>query len=180
MARGPSWDVDTWQGYDINGYTFYTVTQDEKSTVQNSGVRIDAYQDQAGSSTYYGRIEQIWELNYLNFKVPLFRCSWVNIRTGVKVDKEGITLVDLAKVGYADEPFVLAKQVEQSFYIKDPAIKKIHVVRDGKRRIVGVDNVIDEEEYNKNLHVRPQIDLDDDLEDEVAYVRSDHSKGISL
>uniref|UniRef100_J3N753 DUF4218 domain-containing protein n=1 Tax=Oryza brachyantha TaxID=4533 RepID=J3N753_ORYBR len=37
--------------------------------------------------------------------------SWVNIRTGVKVDKEGFTLVDLAKVGYTDEPFVLAKQM---------------------------------------------------------------------
>ncbi|XP_052137322.1 uncharacterized protein LOC127755682 [Oryza glaberrima] len=180
LARGPSWDVDTWQGYDINGYTFYTVTQDEKTTVQNSGVRIDAYQHQVGSSTYYGRIEQIWKLNYLNFKVPLFRCSWVNIRTGVKVDKEGFTLVDQAKVGYADEPFVLAKQVEHIFYIKDPANKKMHVVRDGKRRIVGVDNVVDKEEYNKNLHVRPQIDLDDDPEDEVAYVRSDHSEGISL
>ena len=123
--------------------------------MQNSGVRIDAYQDQVGSSTYYGRIEQIWELNYLNFKVPLFRCSWVNIRTGVKVDKEGFTLVDLAKVGYTDEPFVLAKQVKQIFYIKDPANKKMHVVRDGKRRIAGVDNVVDEEEYNKNLYVRP-------------------------
>nr|ABA94306.1 transposon protein, putative, CACTA, En/Spm sub-class [Oryza sativa Japonica Group] len=180
LARGPSWDVDTWQGYDINGYTFYTVTHDEKSTVQNSGVRIDAYQDQVGSSTYYGRIEQIWELNYLNFKVPLFRCSWVNIRTGVKVDKEGFTLVDLAKVGYADEPFILAKQDEQIFYIKDLANKKMHVVRDGKRGIVGVDNVVDEEEYNKNLHVRPHIDLDDDPEDKVAYVRSDHLEGISL
>nr|ABA95070.1 transposon protein, putative, CACTA, En/Spm sub-class [Oryza sativa Japonica Group] len=180
VASCPSWDVDTWQGYDINRYTFYTVKQDDKSTMQNSGVRIDAYQDQAGSNTYYGRIEEIWEMNYRSFKVPLFRCSWVNIRTGVKVDREGFTLVDLAKVGYADEPFVLAKQVEQIFYIQDPANKKLHVVRDGKRRIVGVDNVVDEEEYNQNLHVRPQIDLDDDPEDEVAYARSDYSEGISL
>jgi hypothetical protein len=73
-----------------------------------------------------------------------------------------------------------SEQVEQIFYIKDPANKKLHVVRDGKRRIVGVDNVIDEEEYNQNLHVRRQIDLDDDPEDEVAYVHSDHSEGISL
>nr|CAE75893.1 OSJNBb0068N06.20 [Oryza sativa Japonica Group] len=71
--------------------------------------------------------------------------SWVNIRNGVKVDKEGFTLMDLAKVGYADEPFILAKQVEQILYIKDPANKKMHVVRDGKQRIVGVDNVVDEE-----------------------------------
>nr|CAH66686.1 OSIGBa0097A15.1 [Oryza sativa] len=45
----------------------------------------------------------------------ILQSSWVNICTGVKVDKEGFTLVDLAKVGYANEPFVLAKQVEQIF-----------------------------------------------------------------
>lgn len=48
LGMGPSWTVDTWQGYDINGYTFYTVKQDDKSTVQNSGVRIDPFQDQVG------------------------------------------------------------------------------------------------------------------------------------
>jgi hypothetical protein len=180
LGMGPSWTIDTWQGYDINGYTFYTVKQDDKSTVQNSGVRIDAFQDQVGSNTYYGRIEEIWELNYVKFKVPLFRCRWVNLRTGVKADKEGFTLVDLSKVGYADEPFVLAKQVEQIFYIKDPSNKKMHIVRDGKRRIVGVDNVVDEEEYNHNLHVRPHIDLDDDPQEPVAYARSDHTEGITL
>ncbi|XP_015694618.1 uncharacterized protein LOC102699601 [Oryza brachyantha] len=171
LARGPCWDVDTWQGYDINGYTFYTTTQDEKSTVQNSSIRIDAYQDQSGSNICYGRIQQIWELNYVNFKVSLFRCTWVNIRTGVKVDKEGFTLIDLAKIGYVDEPFVLAKQVQQIFYVQDPA---------NKRRIVGVDNVVDEEEYNKSLHVRPQINIEDNPEDDVAYACSDHSEGISL
>jgi hypothetical protein len=56
----------------------------------------------------------------------------------------------------------------------------MHAIRDDKRRTVGVDNIVDEEEYNKNLHVRPQINLEDDPEDEVAYVRSDHSEGISL
>uniref|UniRef100_I1QTA5 Transposon protein, putative, CACTA, En/Spm sub-class n=1 Tax=Oryza glaberrima TaxID=4538 RepID=I1QTA5_ORYGL len=153
---------------------------DDKSTVQNSGVRIDAFQDQVGSNTYYGRIEEIWELNYVKFKVPLFRCRWVNLRTGVKADKEGFTLVDLSKVGYADEPFVLAKQDEQIFYIKDPSNKKMHIVRDGKRRIVGVDNVVDEEEYNHNLHARPHIDLDDDPQEPVPYARSDHTEGITL
>ncbi len=148
--------------------------------MQNNGVRIDAFQDQVGSNTYYSRIEEIWELNYIKFKVPLFRCHWVNLRTGVKADKEGFTLVDLSRVGYADEPFVLAKQVEQIFYIKDTSNKKMHIVRDGKRQIVGVDNVVDEQEYNQNLHVRPHIDLDDDPQEPVAYARSDHTKGITL
>jgi hypothetical protein len=43
LARGPIFTIVTYQGYDINGYTFYTEQQDEKSTYQNSGVHVDAY-----------------------------------------------------------------------------------------------------------------------------------------
>jgi hypothetical protein len=43
LARGPIFTVMTYQGYDINGYTFYIKQQDKKSIYQNSGVRVDAY-----------------------------------------------------------------------------------------------------------------------------------------
>jgi hypothetical protein len=43
LTRGSILTIVTYQGYDINGYTFYTEHQDKKSTYQNSGVRIDAY-----------------------------------------------------------------------------------------------------------------------------------------
>jgi len=43
LAAGSIFIVMTYQAYDINGYTFYTVQQDKKSIYQNSGVRIDAY-----------------------------------------------------------------------------------------------------------------------------------------
>jgi hypothetical protein len=42
LARGPSITIMQYQGYEKNGYTFYTRAQDEKNTNQNSGVRIDA------------------------------------------------------------------------------------------------------------------------------------------
>jgi hypothetical protein len=43
---------------------------------------------------------------------------------GVKVDKEyGMTTVDLNKTGYKDDPFVLAAEVNQVFYVKDMSIK---------------------------------------------------------
>jgi hypothetical protein len=42
LARGPSWNILMYQGYEINGNTFYTSAQDKKSTNQNSGVCIDA------------------------------------------------------------------------------------------------------------------------------------------
>ena len=41
LARGPANSILTYQGYEINGYTFCTRAQDNKSTNQNSGVRID-------------------------------------------------------------------------------------------------------------------------------------------
>jgi hypothetical protein len=39
---------------------------------------------------------------------------------GVKVDQlYGMTTVDLKNLGYRDEPFVLANDVAQVFYVKD-------------------------------------------------------------
>ena len=117
LAQGPISTVVTYQGYDINGYTFYTEQQDKKSTYQNSCVRVDAY-DVTGEdkSMYYGQIQEIWELDYhQGFKIPLFRCNWVNAKKGVIKDKYGFISVDLNRHGYKLEPFVLAKHVSQVF-----------------------------------------------------------------
>ena len=65
------------------------------------------------------------------------------------------TTVDLEKVTYKEEPFVLADQVSQVFYVPDTRNKKIHVVLPGKRRVVGVENVVNEEEYNQFNEVPP-------------------------
>ena len=59
---------------------------------------------------YYGVIQDIWELDYGEFRVPLFKCQWVNGNTDVHQDKMGFTLVDLHKVGYKDNPFIMAVQ----------------------------------------------------------------------
>jgi hypothetical protein len=69
LAKSPSLIISTFQGYEINGNTFYTIAQDKKSTNQNSGVRYDAIDDNGQKDTYYGYIEEIWELDYgSNFK----------------------------------------------------------------------------------------------------------------
>ena len=149
LAAGPLSSVVTYQGYEINGYTFYTAAQDKKSVYQNSGVRIDAYDNAMNRAAYYGQIEEIWELNYGTFQVPLFKCRWVQGTTGVQKDRYGFTTVDLDHLGFKTEPFVLAKQVQQVFYVMDTMKRKRHVVLPGKRRIVGVENVVNEDEYNQ-------------------------------
>ncbi|KAK1627369.1 hypothetical protein QYE76_001684 [Lolium multiflorum] len=115
LAKQPSSTISTFQGYEINGNTFYTFAQDKKSTNQNSGVRFDAEDGNGNKVTYYGYIEEIWELDYgPNFKVPLFRCKWFNLKDGVQVDPQyGMTTVDFKNLGYDTEPFVLASEVAQ-------------------------------------------------------------------
>ena len=110
----------TFQGYEINRNTFDTIAQDKKSTNKNSGVRFDAAADKAQKDTYYGYIEEIWELDYgPSFTVHLFWCKWVKLNgEGVKADQlYGMTTLDLKNLGYTGEPFMLAKDVAQVFYV---------------------------------------------------------------
>jgi hypothetical protein len=58
-----------------------------------------------------------------------------------------LTLVDISNVGYKDDPWVLAKRVAQVFYIADPMNVKKHIGVSGKQRILGVEGVIDVEDY---------------------------------
>ena len=106
-------------------------------------------------SAYYGQVEEIWELTYPDFKVPVFRCHWVQGAKGVITDKYEFTTVDLEQVGYKEEPFMLADQVSQVFYVTDTRSRKRHVVLPGKRRVVGVTNDMEEEEYNQFNEVPP-------------------------
>ncbi|XP_039809627.1 uncharacterized protein LOC120673017, partial [Panicum virgatum] len=196
LARGPSWNILTYQGYEINGNTFYTIAQDKKSTNQNSGVRMDATDNNGKKDTYYGYIEEIWELDYgPNFKVPLFRCQWVKLSGGgVTKDEYGMTIVDLNNLGYRDEPFVLAQDVAQVFYIKDMSSKpkkginkqkdepKRHIVLSGKRNIVGVEDKTDfSEEYNNFVAIPPfEVNADPCIllaNDDAPYLRRDHNQG---
>ena len=88
--------------------------------------------------------------------------------TGVTKDQYGITIVDLNNLGYRDEPFVLAQDVAQVFYVKDMSSKpkkginkqtdepKRHIVLSGKRNIVGVEDRIDlSEDYNNFADIPP-------------------------
>ena len=56
LAKTPTSTVLTFQVYEINGNTFYTIVQDKKSTNQNSGVRFDATNNNGQKDIYYGYI----------------------------------------------------------------------------------------------------------------------------
>jgi hypothetical protein len=80
---------------------------------------------------YYGQIQEIWELDFHSFKIPLLRCNWVDAIKGVVQDMYGFISVDLNRQGYKLEPFVLAKYVAQVFYVPDTINKRLKVIIPG-------------------------------------------------
>ena len=120
--------------YDINGYTFRTKIRDGRIH-QNSGVCVEATEMHIskevvtyGKNFYYGVLREIWVLDYHIKKIPLFMCDWVDSRNGVKQDGLGYTLVELNRLGHKDDPFILASQARQVFYVKDQLDKKMSIV----------------------------------------------------
>ncbi|XP_074347531.1 uncharacterized protein LOC141686391 [Apium graveolens] len=137
IVEGPNKNVPTFSGYRINGVTFSTKERDDTRQVQCSGVCVVAdtmlvqgkeKNIEHTSPTYYGVITSIWELDYNKFRVPIFRCSWVDMNQGVKVDDLGYTIVNLNKLGFVNDPFVLGKHVKKVCYIDDPLEKHWYVV----------------------------------------------------
>jgi len=67
----------------------------------------------------------------------VFKCQWVNRNTRVCQDKMGFTLVDLQKVGYNDDPFIMAVQARQVFYVQDSCDSRWSVVLQGRTISIG-------------------------------------------
>ncbi|KAL6508939.1 hypothetical protein OROHE_021498 [Orobanche hederae] len=125
LSRGPDSFVYSYKCYLINGYTFYTREHGATSTMQNSGVAITATALHQSSSdtdpvladtTYFGRIKNIWELDYVGFRVPVFDCSWVNNVSGVHVEDSGFIRVDLERVGYKDDSNEEVDNIDDPFF----------------------------------------------------------------
>ena len=71
------------------------------------------------------------------------------------MDNYGFTIVDLNVTGYKNDPWILASNVTQVFYITDLVNAKKEIVLPGKQRVVGVDNVTNPEEYNQFDDIQP-------------------------
>ena len=104
-----------------------------------------------GNKTYYSIIKEILELNYHHKgNVVLFKCDWVDNRVQdkwVKTDQFGITSVNfqhLFNTGerISDEPFILASQALQMYYVPDPVHTEwADVVQSKPREVYDFDNL---------------------------------------
>ena len=129
------------------------------------------------SMAYYGVIEEIWEISYTKFKVALFKCRWVNNNAVVIDPKFGFVSVDLQRLGHRDDPFILASQAKQVFYVTDPANNKISIVLQSKKQTYGEEslNLDDTLPFTTNPPITREVEL---VDDEEYAPRKDHSEGI--
>ena len=58
----------------------------------------------------------------------LFDCDWVSEGKGIKKDDDGFTLARFTNIKRHNEPFILASQAEQVFYVEDLDQEGWHVV----------------------------------------------------
>ena len=129
---------------------------------------------------YYGVIQEIWEVDYTAFRVPIFKCQWVNGTTGVFQDPLGFTLVDLSKVAYMEEPFIMAAQARQVFYVQDPCNSRLCVVLQGRPSGMNYHNdestldIAQMSGFSKQL---PSMNEADEVDDGHAN-RVDHDEGL--
>lgn len=144
LAKGPQFIARRYKGYIINGNRFRVKAVDDCRTTQNSGVALKAdtmsyasrkdRNPRVGAVYYYGRLTDVVEIQYTNdIKFVLFKCDWIDNVHGKKEDVFKFTLVNFNRLLYredrpSNEPFILASQAEQVWYIPDPKEPEWEVV----------------------------------------------------
>lgn len=182
LAAGPNMAVPLYMSYLIKGIKFNIKAQDDVRTTQNSGVYLLAHTMQVASAKdknpilsnmgFYGVIQEIWDLDYQKFTIPVFRCDWID-SSGLVVDELGFTLVDLSKIGHRNDQFVLASQVKQIFFVDDPMHRGWSVVLSMPSReyndVIGDevlgDVIIECEPFTRGM---PNVDTFDELVGELG------------
>ncbi|CAL2253369.1 unnamed protein product [Prunus armeniaca] len=178
LAAGPSMVVPLYRSYLINSVKFNTKAQDDVRIVQNSGVYLLAHTMQVASAkdknpivfnmSFYGVIQEIWDLDYQKFRIPVLRCDWIDNTSGLVVDELGFAFVDLSEIGHRNNQFVMASQVKQVFYVDDPMHRGWLIVLSMPNReyndVIGDDVLgdtrIECEPFTRGI---PNVDTFDDL-----------------
>ena len=132
LSKGSYISINRLKHYVINRLKFRSSNVEGNRKTLNSGVSVAT----EGDNTYYGMLIDIIELNYSgNIRHVLFKCTWVDDqnRKGYKTDEFGFPMVNFTHSIHGgkeivDEPYVLASQATQVFYVEDKRYKDWCVV----------------------------------------------------
>jgi hypothetical protein len=125
LSRGCGLKVKSYDIYEVNGYRFRSEKYEKSRgnlTTTNIGVLAAGIDDGCNNELeYYGIIKDIIELKFdggSEFSLVLFDCHWFHPTNGVRrLERFGLVEVAHASCNPANEPFVLASQVKQVYYL---------------------------------------------------------------
>ena len=121
LACGQDNQVHTYTGCIVNGVRFHTKDRDDRRITQNSVICVSGEHD-GEEVDFYGILSNVIVLNYiLVYKVILFRCSWFDTNQKKKKIKHdhNFTSIQVSSTWYKNDPFILATQAQQVFYLDD-------------------------------------------------------------
>ncbi|RVX02608.1 hypothetical protein CK203_016440 [Vitis vinifera] len=121
LACGPDNRVHTYMGCIVNGVRFHTKDRDDRRITQNSGICVSGEHD-GEEIDFYGVLSNVVVLNYvLGYKVILFKCTWFDTNQKKKRIKHdyNFTTIQVTSTWYDNDPFILATQAQQVFYLDD-------------------------------------------------------------
>ncbi|CAN6687318.1 unnamed protein product [Malus baccata var. baccata] len=174
LALGPERRVKYYPGYYMSGFRFHTLQCDENKKTQNCGVMVKG-ENQIDSVSWYGVLKDVVELRYTEGnRVVLFNCEWYDIvrkGTGYKIDRYGIISINTTRKLNTKEPFVLANQATQAFYVREIKNKAwSYVVETKPRNVYDMPNVDDDDEpyQEEEAHGGIQANQNDDEDDEIV------------
>ncbi|CAN1317908.1 hypothetical protein LINPERPRIM_LOCUS30609, partial [Linum perenne] len=106
LAKGPRWEATRYTVYDINGFRFQTLERERSLKTQNNGICGTFDTENVASASdinpvrsnlyYYGKLEDIVELNYYGRFTTLFKCKWANTLSNSwkKIYALGLTMIN--------------------------------------------------------------------------------------
>ncbi|KAM6589519.1 hypothetical protein CsatA_012124 [Cannabis sativa] len=121
LSQGVDDRYTSWNSCIINGVRFRCKKRDDKFNTQCSGVSTGGTEE-SGNITYYGVLLEILELDFIyHRKVFVFRCKWYNTdpRSKTMAIDHNLTSIDITSNWYVEDPFILADQAQQVFYLSD-------------------------------------------------------------
>nr|KAJ0194332.1 hypothetical protein LSAT_V11C800438730 [Lactuca sativa] len=122
LFRGPDDRVTTHGGYIVNGVKFLVKSRDDHRKTQNCGVTALGIHDGI-EEDYYGYVDEVLEFSFIKgYQVILFKCIWFDTDRRKKhvIFEPHFISIDTSRKAYKEDPFVLANQAKQVFYINDP------------------------------------------------------------
>ncbi|RVX18749.1 hypothetical protein CK203_006964 [Vitis vinifera] len=150
------------------------------SNVDAIGIPISANIDQkVGAPIPGGQVVTIDS----NLWIPVFKCDWVDNKNGIKVDDLGFTLVDFSKIAHKSDPFILASQAKQVFYVQDQLDPRWSVVLSTPQKdfldMEGGEDFVDNSiEHHPFIGALPQIEAFDVMDDSDATCMRGDCEGI--